>query len=87
MQTLHHRDRVDQVSGADTAHDVGIELAQVHPGLLLGLHQPGRLGHGEPRGLLDWGHNLHPVLILKRRRTGGAGILVHGDHFTCLKNK
>ena len=87
MQTLHHRDRVDQVSLADAAHDVGVELTQIHPGLLLGLHRPGALGHGEPGGLLDRGHNLHPILVLERRRSGGAGILVHGDHFTSLKNK
>ena len=87
MQTLHNRDRVNQVSLADAAHDVGVELAQVQSGLLLRLQRPGALGHGEPGGLLDGGHNLHPVLVLEGRRSGGAGILVHGDHFTSLKNK
>ena len=87
MQALHHRDGVDQVAGADAAYNVGVELAQVHPRLLLGLDQLGGLRHGEPRGLLDRSHDLHPVLILERRRSGGAGVLVHGDNFTSLKNK
>ena len=87
MQTLHHRDGVYQVSGAQPAHDVGVELAQVHPRLLLGLGLPGGLGHGESGGLLDRSHHLHPILVLERRGPGGAGRLVHGDHFTSLKNK
>ena len=92
MQTLHHRDGVYQVAAAELAHDVGVQLRQVHPHLLLRLQHPALLlerglGLGEAGGLLHGRHHLHAVLVLQGRGAGGAGLLVHCHHCVTLKNK
>lgn len=35
MKTLHHRDRINQVTGAQFAHDVRVELRELYSLLLL----------------------------------------------------
>ena len=79
MKTFHHSDGVDQVARAEGADNVRVQVGQLHRLLLLLLlhHLLGRLGLGQPGGLLDGLRHLHPVLVLEGRGAGGAGVLVH----------
>ena len=89
MKTLDDGDRIYQVSRAEIADNVRIQFRQINLLLLRLLfdHLLSRLGLSQPRGLLNWGSDLHSVLILERRRSGRTRILhcVHGHYGITLK--
>ena len=85
VKTFDDSDRINEVSFAQLALDVRVQLGHVQSPLLRPLPGHLLLRHDCLGRLLHGGRHLHPVLVLQRGRTWRGGTLLHRLHRSCLK--
>ena len=68
VEAFHHGDWVDEVSLAELALYVRVQLGDIEPPLLSGSLPRGHLGRHLRLRLLHGSSHFHPVLVLKRGR-------------------